>query len=54
MRFMFIENHFCVCLSSVIWVRVCFIVFNYVCEAQDNSQHLLYCFLGLQIALMGY
>lgn len=45
---------FCICLSSVTSKRECLIVFNYVYEAQDRCQHLLYCFLGLHIALMGY
>lgn len=54
-QFTFTLSRFlCLHLSSVIWIRECLIVFNYVYEAQDSSQHLLYCLLGLHIALTGY
>lgn len=36
----------CLCLSSILWTRQCLVVFNYVYEAQDGSQHLLLCLLG--------
>lgn len=35
----------------IIEIRECLIVFNYVYEAQDSSQHLLYCLLGVCIEL---
>lgn len=36
----------CLCLSSILGTRQCLVVFNYVYEAQDGSQHLLLCLLG--------